>query len=304
MSSKRRLVIGVLCAALAMLLVLVYAAQVRAEERETREEALARYGGEQVEVCVASRDIAAGEQLSASNVEVSLWLADLLPAECATSLADVEGTVAGCLILANEPISRQLLASSDGGIEVPTGLCAVSVPATNERAVGGAIARGSLVNVYATTDSGMVLLGEELLVLETSNRTSESQTASGSLAWVTLAVTPDSVQQLLEASRSGTIYLTLPAPDPTPTPAASKKRSLPPKQRTTRTVATKWETTALVYQGDKAVFGIDGTKMSGKVPFKQEKLIGAWAVLHEDEILANWRLVQEGHEPARIAPLR
>ena len=40
--------------------VALYTGQVRQEANQARNEALSRYGGEQLEVCVASRDIPAG----------------------------------------------------------------------------------------------------------------------------------------------------------------------------------------------------------------------------------------------------
>jgi hypothetical protein len=35
-----------------------------------------------------------------------------------------------------------------------------------------------------------------------------------------------------------------------------------------------------------------------------QRLIEAWAELHQDELLADWKLLQEGKRPAPIDPLR
>lgn len=211
MNARKRVIIGAACALCAAVFVLIYAAQVRAQEREVREEALARYGGEQIEVCVATRNIAIGEEFNGNNTTTALWVADLLPEECITSLSEIHGAAAGSTVLANEPISRQRISSQQQDIEVPTGLCAVSIPSQDVRAVGGAVTKGSLANIYASTDSGTVLLGESLLVLETNNSSQEATMSNSALSWVTLAVTPESVQELLNASRSGNLYLTLPS---------------------------------------------------------------------------------------------
>ena len=81
---------GVLCAAC----VAGFMANVQGEADAARAEALARYGGEQVEVCVATRDVAAGERLDASAVETKLWVADLLPEQAVSdSMAAVGRTV-------------------------------------------------------------------------------------------------------------------------------------------------------------------------------------------------------------------
>jgi len=211
MSARRRLITGIVCGLLAAVAVLAYASSVRASERAAREEALARYGGEQLEVCVASRDIAAGDTIRASDITHEMWLADLLPAECVSDDGEAVGAVAGTSILANEPISRARLGNANADISVPPGLCAVSIPTQDVRAVGGAVSRGSLVNVYSNTGGGVLLLGENLLVLATSGSDKGSSGTRASLSWVTLAVTPQSVQELLSASKSETLYLTLPS---------------------------------------------------------------------------------------------
>lgn len=39
-------------------------------------------------------------------------------------------------------------------------------------------------------------------------------------------------------------------------------------------------------------------------PDRQKKLVSAWAVLHKDELLANWELAREDQSLFRIDPLR
>ena len=56
--------------------------------------------------------------------------------------------------------------------------------------------------------SYIALLGKKILVLETS--AAVDQGSSAAIAWVTLAVTPESVSELLSASCKGTIHLVLP----------------------------------------------------------------------------------------------
>ena len=40
------------------------------------------------------------------------------------------------------------------------------------------------------------------------------------------------------------------------------------------------------------------------LPSKQNKMLLAWAELHKDELLANWKLCQEGENPYNIEPLK
>lgn len=58
------------------------------------------------------------------------------------------------------------------------------------------------------------------------------------------------------------------------------------------------------YQGHRAVFDLDGNLTHGEMPVKQCKLISAWAVLHADELRANWELSSRREELYRIDPLR
>ena len=74
MKRSRTTIIGIACGLACAACVFAYAQGVRGEADAARAEALARYGGEQLEVCVAKRDIAAGESVDASAVETRLWV--------------------------------------------------------------------------------------------------------------------------------------------------------------------------------------------------------------------------------------
>ncbi len=58
------------------------------------------------------------------------------------------------------------------------------------------------------------------------------------------------------------------------------------------------------YQGNQATFDMDGNILDGDFPDRQKKLVAAWAVLHKDELLANWELAREDQSLFRIDPLR
>ena len=44
--------------------------------------------------------------------------------------------------------------------------------------------------------------------------------------------------------------------------------------------------------------------LEGELPKKQKKLVLAWAELHQEELMANWRLVMNGENPFKINPLQ
>ena len=59
------------------------------------------------------------------------------------------------------------------------------------------------------------------------------------------------------------------------------------------------------YQESVAVYGIDFIeKIAGGLPRRQERLVEAWAELHQAELAANWDRLQNGRLPSRIEPLR
>ncbi len=222
MHGRKRLIVGAACAAVAVILMLLYISDVRAESMETRARAIARYGGETVEVCTATRDISPGDVISNGDVEKLEWVVDLLPEGAVTDPSEIVGLTATAQILANEPITMKRVGSSSESISIPDGLSAVTIPSEDVLAVGGAVESGSLVDVYATDSSSVRLLGERILVLETSNTGSSQQSQQGfgtaasraSISWVTLAVTPESVEEVIAASRSGNLYLSLPGSQP------------------------------------------------------------------------------------------
>ena len=48
----------------------------------------------------------------------------------------------------------------------------------------------------------------------------------------------------------------------------------------------------------------DGELLDGRVPNKKLKMVQAWIAIHEDELMANWKLATEGKDLFRIDPLR
>ena len=59
-----------------------------------------------------------------------------------------------------------------------------------------------------------------------------------------------------------------------------------------------------IYAEYKAIFSLDGELLEGSFPKNQQKLVAAWAVLHEDELKANWKLAINGESLYKIEPLK
>jgi hypothetical protein len=58
-----------------------------------------------------------------------------------------------------------------------------------------------------------------------------------------------------------------------------------------------------IYGDYEAVFYLDGEIAAGEFPKKQAAFVKAWALIHADELAANWQLAAAGEETFRIKPL-
>lgn len=59
------------------------------------------------------------------------------------------------------------------------------------------------------------------------------------------------------------------------------------------------------YQETTGIFDIKKCELiEGNLPKKQTQIIIAWALLRQDELLADWELAQNGETPYNIDPLK
>lgn len=206
---RKQTAIAICCGVLAALCVFAYTATIKSEASMARAAAIQQYGGERVPVLVATKTIPIGGTVDESNATVQEWLVDFLPqGQAAQSHEQLEGLVAQSEIRVNEPILLERVGDGSSRITVPDGLAAASVASDDVLAVGGAIRAGSVVDVYVEAASGEItMIGERILVLETST---PDDAGDKQISWVTLAVTPSSVSELISASARGTIHFVLP----------------------------------------------------------------------------------------------
>ncbi len=205
---KQALIAGA-CGIIAALCVFAYTATIQSEASMARASAIRSYGGERAEVLVANKTIPIGGTIDESNTSVQEWLVDFLPqGQAAQSYEELQGLVAQTEIRVNEPVLLERIGDGSSRITVPDGLAAASVASDDVLAVGGAIRAGSVVDVYVEASSGEItMLGEHILVLETSTLEDNKEKQ---ISWVTLAVRPSSVSDLLAAASKGTIHFVLP----------------------------------------------------------------------------------------------
>lgn len=177
-NNNRSVLLAIFFGVVCVVFVLLYSFSVKAQAEESRNAALSRYGGEQIEVCVAKRDISAGEKIDSSSIETKLWLADLLPDDAVRNLNDIIGKQTTSSIVKGDVVSSKRFQENAISLEVPAGLSAVSVPAKDVSAVGGAIGAGMYIDVYATGNISTTLIVSNVLVLATSASFSEHSNSS------------------------------------------------------------------------------------------------------------------------------
>lgn len=202
MKRKTRLLASAAMGAMAAVLAWGAIHSARSDAEVAKQEAAARYGGDLVGVCVAKRAIDPGEKIDEGNTEVLEWVSTMLPEDAVTSLSKATGRVATSHIPAHTPLAEAYFERADSALEVPRGKVAVSVASDAEHAVGGVLVRGQEVDVYASKDS----VANKLMSAEVVDTSSLSENG-GDLTWVTLAVRPNAVRELLAAASRGMVTL-------------------------------------------------------------------------------------------------
>jgi len=57
-------------------------------------------------------------------------------------------------------------------------------------------------------------------------------------------------------------------------------------------------------ENDAVIAIDDGEIIVGELPKKKMKLVQAWIEIHQDELLADWKLAVKGQLPFKIDPLK
>ena len=58
------------------------------------------------------------------------------------------------------------------------------------------------------------------------------------------------------------------------------------------------------YAGEKAEFDFSGEIIAGSFPMKQAAIVKAWALIHQEELQADWELAMQDELSFRIDPLK
>ena len=59
------------------------------------------------------------------------------------------------------------------------------------------------------------------------------------------------------------------------------------------------------YEDQVGIYAIERIeRLAGSLPKRQERLVLAWAELHQEELRADWQALQNGRPPVKIEPLK
>ncbi len=208
---KKQTVSAILSGFVCALCVFLYIQSIEADLARTQEDLLEKFGSDVRRVCVVTQDVGIGDVLTKQNSQVMEYPEDFIPDDSIQCLNEVEYRTVTAPIFKGEIVTTRHFEQVDKKkLVVPAGMVAVSVPAKDVEAVGGIVSAGARVDVYSTATQGTDLLIKDALVLDTSmKQTSTQNSLSENLAWLTLAVEPDAVEELITASHKSELYFVI-----------------------------------------------------------------------------------------------
>ena len=208
MSTKTRVIIASLCSCVVAICFIGYSKQVQQNANKLRKDAMAKYGGEVVELVVATCPLEVGDTVDTSCVKPCDWIVDLAPVEAIDDIDAVLGKTITVPLAQGAPLTKLNFRDSDTELSVPSGYVLISVPVTPKLGVTANTVKDTHAVAYSAKDSGTCLLASNVRIL--AGATSEG---IGANKTVSLAVLPDDVPKILEASNQGCLRLVLPADD-------------------------------------------------------------------------------------------
>ena len=213
MLKRKPLLLALLFAVLAGGCAFLFFQNARQSADAAHQQLLSKYGGEQVAICMARRNLEPGETVRARDVEVKHTLASLVPEGCFTTPDDiVDKTLTACVVKGEAFVKRRFVAD-DTAMRVPLGFVAISVPLRSSSVALELVKPGSRVNVYATGEQSSALLAQRVLVLASASANQKSDSAGALASWVVVAVPQSKAQEFVSASKKTQLTVVLPSSD-------------------------------------------------------------------------------------------
>lgn len=168
-------------------------------------------GTEMVPVLRATVDVPARTPVTdlAGQLETAKVPRAALVPGAITSLDDVQGKVTSIALVPGDQVSVAKLADAaavPGELALPKGMQELTIPVDGARLVGGAVAAGDRVGVFASYDGRTANPINGLLILKVDNGAGAADGAAGTL--VTVAVKTLDATKIVHTMEFGKIWLT------------------------------------------------------------------------------------------------
>ncbi len=177
-------------------------------------------------IYVATQDIKVNQPLTPQIVTLEEWPKEKIPADAIRDLKEIQGQRSGTTILAGEPLRKAKFAMDKRIDEIPAGYRVVAVPADAVSAAGYLLQPGDRVDVLMYVDAQNPKSGVQQSITKTilqdvrifavneqwrpaEDKSNESITAKT----VSLLVTPEQAEKMMQATEMGKIRLVLRNPD-------------------------------------------------------------------------------------------
>jgi pilus assembly protein CpaB len=207
---------GIILAAVALALIALYYLY-------RYENNLARQAKEHwIPIVVAREDIPARTKITGDMVTLMPYPKDLLTPGAVQDRKEVEGRVTLIRLKAKEQIrASDLLAPGQSpsiSYDIPAGMRAIAIGASEISAAGGAVKPGDHVDILATYSEPNThqettrLVLQDVLVLFVNQAETNPQGNTGARSSMTLAVKPEDAELLIAAERAGVLRVMLRAP--------------------------------------------------------------------------------------------
>jgi pilus assembly protein CpaB len=166
-------------------------------------------------IIVAAQTIPLGQKIVDAHLEPAAWPADRVPGEAFTAMGEIKGHVAAQTIYQGEPILKRKIAEHGAGSTLSALITrnkrAVTVRVNDVVGVAGFVLPGNSVDVLAT---GKGRAGATTTVLQNVKVLAVDQTTGNKdeptvVRAVTLELTPEEAEELVEARTDGEIQLAL-----------------------------------------------------------------------------------------------
>lgn len=221
MTADKQKLAALACGIVSALMIGLFLASIAYANNRRNDALIDRYGGDSVEVCVARRNLKAGQRIEQDDIAYKKWPVALLvghPILKRNTLAMRDRRL-NRAVLQGEPFSLEQLRSARNRIDtIPEGYTAVTLETDSARALGGEITAGMIVAVMTTQEplkSQVLVQKAEVLSSNTQSAQAKDESliggsSKGEIAWVTLAIPDKKVEAVVAASVADATYIVLP----------------------------------------------------------------------------------------------